>query len=34
MNGLQFSIATPTRNALDKLRRCVGSVREIGRAHV
>ena len=27
MNGLQFSIATPTRNALDKLRRCVGSVR-------
>jgi len=23
----QFSVATPTRNALDKLRRCVGSVR-------
>ena len=27
MSELQFSIATPTRNALDKLRRCVGSVR-------
>jgi glycosyltransferase involved in cell wall biosynthesis len=25
--GARFSIATPTRNALDKLRRCVGSVR-------
>jgi glycosyltransferase involved in cell wall biosynthesis len=27
MNTPQFSIATPTRNALPKLRRCVGSVR-------
>lgn len=27
MNAPQFSIATPTRNALAKLRRCVGSVR-------
>ena len=27
MSDLQFSIATPTRNALAKLRRCVGSVR-------
>lgn len=27
MTDVQFSIATPTRNALDKLRRCVGSVR-------
>ncbi len=27
MGELQFSIATPTRNALGKLRRCVGSVR-------
>jgi glycosyltransferase involved in cell wall biosynthesis len=27
MNAPQFSIATPTRNALPKLRRCVGSVR-------
>lgn len=27
MNSPTFSVATPTRNALDKLRRCVGSVR-------
>ena len=27
MTDVQFSIATPTRNALAKLRRCVGSVR-------
>jgi glycosyltransferase involved in cell wall biosynthesis len=27
LNTPRFSIATPTRNALDKLRRCVGSVR-------
>ena len=27
MNAPTFSVATPTRNALDKLRRCVGSVR-------
>jgi glycosyltransferase involved in cell wall biosynthesis len=27
MNAPRFSIATPTRNSLDKLRRCVGSVR-------
>jgi glycosyltransferase involved in cell wall biosynthesis len=27
MNAPQFSIATPTRNALSKLRRCIGSVR-------
>jgi glycosyltransferase involved in cell wall biosynthesis len=27
MSTPQFSIATPTRNAFDKLRRCVGSVR-------
>lgn len=27
MSNVRFSIATPTRNALDKLRRCVGSVR-------
>lgn len=27
MSRIRFSIATPTRNALDKLKRCVGSVR-------
>lgn len=27
MNDVSFSIATPTRNSLDRLRRCVGSVR-------
>jgi glycosyltransferase involved in cell wall biosynthesis len=27
MSGPEFSIATPTRNALDNLKRCVGSVR-------
>ena len=27
MPNVRFSIATPTRNALDKLKRCVGSVR-------
>jgi glycosyltransferase involved in cell wall biosynthesis len=27
MNNIRFSIATPTRNSLDKLQRCVGSVR-------
>jgi glycosyltransferase involved in cell wall biosynthesis len=27
MTQIRFSIATPTRNSLDKLRRCVGSVR-------
>lgn len=27
MTGPRFSIATPTRNAFDKLKRCVGSVR-------
>lgn len=27
MTNIRFSIATPTRNSLDKLKRCVGSVR-------
>ena len=27
MNKIRFSVATPTRNSLDKLKRCVGSVR-------
>lgn len=27
MSNVRFSIATPTRNSLDKLKRCVGSVR-------
>lgn len=27
MKSVQFSVATPTRNSLDKLKRCVGSVR-------
>lgn len=27
MKNIRFSIATPTRNSLDKLKRCVGSVR-------
>jgi len=34
---MKFSVATPTRNNLDKLRRCIGSVRgqtDIGVEHI
>ena len=37
MTSVRFSIATPTRNALDKLKRCVGSVRgqhEVSHEHL
>ena len=37
MKRVRFSIATPTRNALDKLKRCVGSVRgqsEVSHEHL